>query len=200
LARLLELLVGCGWLLLPLIAVGAFIVSVTIERLSTLRREPRAALPVVQALHQAHRDGGEPALLAEAEGLGPTVAAMVRAAADSHQRDSGAVEETVDAVDRRLDGPLTLLRVVSDLTPLIGCAVSLFSLSAVNKLVAGNDRAAIQAVYSHALVVTAAGLLLALAGRVAVLFLERRRMATMLALRTIANEARDLLRPAEPTL
>ncbi|MBI5834793.1 MAG: MotA/TolQ/ExbB proton channel family protein [Armatimonadetes bacterium] len=198
--RLLELLVNCGWLLLPLVVVGAFIVAVTLERLSTLRREPRAALPVVQALHQAYRDGGAPALLAEAEAQGPTVAAVVRVVADTRDHNSEAVSETLDAVDRRLDGPLTLLRVVSDLTPLLGCAVSLISLSSVNRLVASPDHARIQSIYSHALVVTAAGLLLALAGRLAVLMLERRRLATLLALRTVANEARELLRPSEAAL
>ena len=197
--RLLQLVFNCGWLLLPLMVVGAFIAAVTLERLATLRREPKAALPVVQALHQAHRDGGSGALQAEAEAQGPTVAALVRAVAD--ERDGAdVVADLLDDVDRRLDGPLTLLRVVSDLTPLIGCAVSLISFSSINRKLVSVEPRAIQAIYSHALVVTAAALLLALAGRLAVLMLERRRLRAMLALRTVVSETRDLLRPSEVTL
>ncbi|HAZ63069.1 MAG TPA: hypothetical protein DCZ72_05590 [Armatimonadetes bacterium] len=197
-ARLVELLLACGWYLVPLLAMGAFIVATSLERWATLRREPREALPTVQQLHQAHREGGRPATLAEAESIGGGVAALVRATADAPPTDRRAADEALEAIDRRLEGPLVWLRVLSDLSPLVALAFSLVHLTEVNRLVGTRGLVELNSLYMQAVTLTAVGLALALIGRLAVLLLERRRGAAMSALRRIGEEVSQLLAsPAE---
>jgi biopolymer transport protein ExbB/TolQ len=176
-ARLLDLMVQSHWFLAPVLLLCAFIVAVAAERYATLWREPRQALPILQALHRALLEGGTAALIEESERYGDHVAGLVRAICDNPRQRRAAAEQAVIESDERLEGALPWLQLAVELLPLTGGLMCVLRLTSPNE---ASDHGV-----GPALALSAAGLLAGAGGwclGFAIEQVRRRRVRTLSSL------------------
>lgn len=118
--------------------------------------------------------------------------------ADARGDAEEQLEQTLYRLSRHLDGPVVWLRLASESSPLIGFLFCVCNLSAVNRLLAGTDVAALQMMYNRALTLTVLGMIIGMVGWVIGLIIDHRRRNVERAQQTIAREVRGLLAGVEP--